>query len=235
MMKRWLCALLALAALALAPGALSEGGEGTIVQSSCNIVQSGDYYLVYCFAQVHNGSDQIICLDRGMLELRNGEQFVADEEVTQMWPYFVGPGEDGYLFDVVAFEPNEDGIVVPAVTGLEYYLQYMTVEAQYAGQGLACAPRIERDESDGSLYVVCELQNPTQTPAYDPSVAFALYTEGGAMIYAGGMTLQSVGVPAGGTTLARFAVDDVFVKQWESYGVTPARAQARAIFRNDAD
>lgn len=231
--RKWIGILLALAAVTLAPCALADD-EGVVVQSSCSIVQSGDYYLVYCYAQVHNQSDQIICLERGTFELRNGDQLVADEEITQMWPYFVEPGEDGYLFDVVAFEPNEDGVVVPAINGLEYFVQYMTVDAQYAGEKLQCAPRIEH-EPDGSLYVICELQNATQIPAYDPSVAFGLYTDSGAMIYANGMTLQNVGIPAGGTTLVRFRVDDVFVSQWNSYGVSVAQVQAKAIFRNDAD
>ena len=233
MMKRWLCAMLALMAVAFWSCALADD-EGVIVQSSCNIVQSGDYYLVYCYAQVHNQSDQIICLERGTLELRNGEQLVADAEVTQLWPYFVGPGEDGYLFDVVAFEPNEDGVVVPTVSGLDYFVEYMTVDAQYAGETLACESRIERDP-DGTMYVVCEMKNPTQIPAYDPTVAFGLYTESGAMLYADGMSLQSVGVPAGGSTLVRFTVDRVFVSQWDSYGVSPAQVHAKAIFRNDAD
>ena len=233
MMKRWLSVLLALMAIAFLPCALADD-EGVIVQSSCSIVQSGDYYLVYCYAQVHNQSDQIICLERGTLELRNGEQLVADAEVSQMWPYFIDPGEDGYLFDVVAFEPNEDGVVVPTITGLEYFVGYMPVEPQFAGKKLECASRIERDP-DGTLYVVCELHNPSQIPAYDPSVAFGLYTEGGAMIYAGGMTLQSIGVPAGGSTLVRFPIDKVFVSQWDSYGASPAQVQAGAIFRNDAD
>lgn len=231
--KRGICALLVLAALAAMPCALADD-EGMIVQSSCNIVQSGEYYLVYCYAQVHNQSDQVICLEQGTLELRNGEQLVADAEITQLWPYFIGPGEDGYLFDVVAFEPNEDGVVVPTVSGLEYFVQYMTVDVQYAGERLDCQPHIEHDP-DGTLYVVCEMRNPTDIPAYDPAVAFGLYTEGGAMIYADGMTLQSVGVPAGGSTLVRFVVDSVFVKQWESYGASPTQVRASAIFRNDAD
>ena len=48
-------AMLLALALALMTGvpALAQD-EGAIVQSSCNIVQSGEYVLVYCFAQVHN-------------------------------------------------------------------------------------------------------------------------------------------------------------------------------------
>ena len=56
-MKKWLAALLL--ALLLPTCALGDS-EGVIVQSSCNIVQSGNYYLAYCFAQVHNNASTVI-------------------------------------------------------------------------------------------------------------------------------------------------------------------------------
>ena len=65
-----------LAALALAltlPTCALGDSEGVIVQSSCNIVQSGDYYLAYCFAQVHNNASTVICLDQGPFDLQSGE------------------------------------------------------------------------------------------------------------------------------------------------------------------
>ena len=70
LMKKWLAALLL--ALLLPACALGDS-EGVIVQSSCNIVQSGNYYLAYCFAQVHNNASTVICLDRGTFDLQNGE------------------------------------------------------------------------------------------------------------------------------------------------------------------
>ena len=236
-MKKQLCALFALLLLlpVLALGETARTVEAPVTQSSCSIVQSGEYYLVYCFAQVYNPTDQVICLDSGMFELRNGDQLVAQQSVSQLWPYFLNPGEDGYLFDIVAFEPNEDGVVVPSLTGIEYFVNYMPVEAQYAGITLDCTARIERDELDGTLYIICELNNRTQTTAYNPSVAFGLYTDSNALLYADGMTLQNVGILAGGTTLARFPIDEVFLSQWESYNVTPTLVQAKAMFRNDSD
>ena len=206
-----------------------------VAQTACNIVRSGDYYLVYCYAQVHNQSGQILCLDEGHFELYNGDQLLATQSVTRLWPYFLSPGEDGYLFDVVAFEPNEDGSFVPSVSGLDYFVKYMPVDSQFAGMALPVSPSIERDASTGKLHVVCELSNPSAAPAYDPSVTFGLYLDSGAMLYADGVTLQNVGIPAGGTTLVRFPVDDTVAKQWESYGVTPARVQAKAIYRADSD
>ncbi len=71
--------------------------------------------------------------------------------------------------------------------------------------------------------------------AYDPTVAFGLYTGEGSMIYADGMTLRDVGIPAGGTVLVRFAIDSVFVSQWQGYGVVPAEARVSASFRADDD
>ena len=225
-----LCVLLCCAAA----GALADG-EGVVTQSSCSIVQSGEYYMVYCFAQVHNNSTDIICLETGSFDLHGGEQILATCEVSSLWPYFLNPGEDGYLFDIVAFEPDESGNpVVPAVTGIDYNIRYLTVNPEYGSYDISAVASIETDES-GAMYVVCELTNMSDIPAYDPTVAFGLYTGEGSMIYADGMTLRDVGIPAGGTVLTRFMIDSVFVSQWQGYGVVPAEARVSASFRADDD
>lgn len=125
-----------LAALALAltlPTCALGDSEGVIVQSSCNIVQSGDYYLAYCFAQVHNNASTVICLDQGTFDLQSGETLLSTSEVSQIWPYFLSPGEDGYLFDIVSFEPDENGNpVIPSITGISYNVTYLPVDNAYA-------------------------------------------------------------------------------------------------------
>ncbi|MDO5377604.1 MAG: hypothetical protein Q4G52_04635 [Clostridia bacterium] len=208
--------------------------EGSVTQYSCSIVQSGEYYLVYCFAQIHNDSNSVICLERGSFDLHSGEQLLATEEVSQLWPYFLAPGEDGYVFDIVSFEPGENGAVVPQVTAISYTIEYMTVGEQTVSRDLSCVSRVEEDVYGGTV-VICELTNNTDDVAYDPTVAFGLYTDEGAMIYADGVTLKDVGIPAGGTTLVRFRIDEVFVKQWEGYGVKPAEARVNASFGTDDD
>ena len=208
--------------------------EGVVVGSSCNIVQSGEYYLVYFYAQVHNNSNEIICLESGTFELHSGEQILASQPVTQLWPYFINPGEDGYVFDVVAFEPGENGAVVPSVTDILYDIQYMTVDTQYASRDLSAVAELERTQ-EGGLTVVCHITNGTDTDAYDPTIAFGLYAENGGMLYADGTTLQNVGIPAGGTLLMRFPVDEDFVAQWDTYGMSAAEARVSAAFRNDED
>lgn len=85
------------------------------------------------------------------------------------------------------------------------------------------------------MSVVCRLTNSTDMDAYNPTVALGLYTDDGTMVYADGTTLQDVGIPAGGTVLVRFDVDDVFVKQWQSYGAMPTQANTNASFRKDED
>lgn len=233
-MKRMMTLVLALLLCAACMAGMAED-VGVVAQTSCNIVQSGDYYLVYCFAQVHNNTDEVICLDEGMLTLMNGEQLLATSDVAQLWPYFLSPGEDGYLFDIVAFEPNEDGVVVPTVTSLSYDIRYMTIEPEFASIALEAGARIEIDEASGEMTVVCQITNATQEDAFDPTIAIGLYTEGGSMIYADGMTLQGVGVPAGQTVLTRFEVDKLFVEQWHSYNAAPVEARVKASYRNDAD
>ena len=55
------------------------------------------------------------------------------------------------------------------------------------------------------------------------------------MIYADGMTLTGVGIPAGGTVLTRFEVDEAFVSQWTGYGVVPTQVHVNASFRAESD
>ncbi len=231
-MKKWFAALLL--ALLLPACALGDS-EGVIVQSSCNIVQSGNYYLAYCFAQVHNNASTVICLDRGTFDLQSGETLLSTSEVAQIWPYFLNPGEDGYLFDIVSFEPDENGNpVVPSITGISYNLTYLPVDAAFANYDLSAVSEIVRDAS-GDMSVICRLTNSTEMDAYNPTVAIGLYTDSGAMLYSDGTTLQDVGIPAGGTVLVRFDVDEAFVAQWQSYGAMPTQVHTNAAFRHDED
>ena len=234
-MKKML-ALLMLAAMLLSASAGLADAEGVIVQSSCNIMPSGEYVLVYTFAQVHNNSDEIICLDQGSFELHSGEQMLASQRVTRMWPYFLNPGEDGYFFDIVSFEPDEDGAaMMPNVTAIDYNITYMTVASEFASSDLSAVSELKMDEEQGSMRVLCEITNTTDVAAFDPVVSFGLYTDAGQMIYADGLTLTGVGIPAGGTVLARFDVDAAFVSQWKSAGAVPTQAHVTASFRVESD
>ena len=85
------------------------------------------------------------------------------------------------------------------------------------------------------MVVLCEITNMGDVTAFDPVVCFGLYTDAGQMIYADGMTLSGVGIPAGGTVLARFAVEEAFVEQWKAYGAVPTQVQASASFRSESD
>lgn len=228
-----LCSLLAL--LLGAASSLADD-QGVIVQSSCNILPSGKYTLVYTFAQVHNNSEEIICLDQGTFELHSGEQILSTQKVTRMWPYFLNPGEDGYFFDIVSFEPGEDGeAVTPSVTAIDYNVTYMSVASAFASQDLSAVSRIIESDAQGGLTVLCEITNTTEMDAFDPVVSFGLYTDADQMIYADGMTLTGVGIPAGGTVLTRFAVDEAFVSQWTGYGVAPTQVHVNASFRAESD
>lgn len=235
-MKKMIAVFAALAILLLcATGSLADA-EGVIVQSSCNILQSGEYYLVYTFAQVHNNSDSIICMDQGSFELHSGEQLLASQRVSGLWPYFLNPGEDGYLYDIVSFEPDENGMpVVPNVTAIDYNITYMTVDPAYGSKDLSAVSELAIDPLDESMYVVCEITNTTDEIAYDPTVCFGLYTDSEQMIYADGTTLKDVGIPAGGTVMVRFAVEEAFVSQWRDHGVVPTQAHINASFRADSD
>ena len=234
-MKKAAAALiLALLVLFAAVPVLGDS-EGVVVQKSCNIVQSGQYYLAYCFAQIHNNSSTVICLENGTFDLQNGETILSTSEISQIWPYFVGPDEDGYLFDIVSFEPDENGNpVLPTITDISYDIHYMAVDAAYASKDLEAVSTIETDAA-GDVYVICRLTNGTDVDAYDPTVAFGLYTDTNKLVYADGTTLKDVGIPAGGTVLVRFDIDSAFIGQWKSYNAMPTQAMVSAAFRNDED
>jgi len=233
-MRKWLCGALAALVMVLAFAFALADSEGVVVQSSCSVVSSGEYHLVYCYAQIHNNSSEIICLENGTFELHGGEQILATQEVAQIWPYFINPGEDGYVFDMVAFEPDENGNpVVPQITGLTYDIAYMTVEPQYAALDLSAVATIKQDA--GGMTVECAITNGNDEDAYDPTVAFGLYTDGGALVYADGMTLRNVGLPAGETMLIRFPIDDAISEQWHVYGANITGAHVNASFASGSD
>lgn len=227
-MKKMLAIVLLMVLWAL-PMAAARGEEGTIVQSSCSIVQSGEHYLAYCFAQVHNHTDQVLCLDEGMFRLKGGEETIAADEVSSLWPQFVAPGADGYLFDIVQFDS------MPQVTGLEYDIQYLTISPAYAGEAMQTNAHVELDDESGALSVVCELINSGDTDAYNPMLAIGLYTDAGQLIYADGRNLKDVGVPAGGRLLVRFDVEYMLWEQWSSYGAVPTLVRAEAMYRTGSD
>jgi len=136
---------------------------------------------------------------------------------------------------VVAFEPDENGQpVVPQVTGLEYIIQYMTVEDEFSSLDLSVTSEIERD-ARGGMTVVCTVANTTDMDAWNPTVAFGLYTDAGAMVYADGLTLFNVGIPAGETLNVRFDVDEEISDQWNTYGANVTDVRAMGSFRDGTD
>ena len=79
-------------------------------------------------------------------------------------------GEDGYYFDMVSFEPGEDGqSVVPAVSGIDYNVVYTTMDESYASCDLSAVSTVEQDEA-GHIAVLCELTNIDGTMARLPGV-----------------------------------------------------------------
>lgn len=226
-MKRWIAAVLVM--LLFAVPAMAEEEMGTIVQSSCSIVQDGEYYLAYCFAKIRNNTDQVLCLDEGTFYLVNGDEEIASEEVSQLWPYFLAPGTEGYLFDIVPFEE------MPQITGIDYDLRYLDIHSAYAGTTLKTQGHVELDEDRNALSVLCEVVNPSDTDAYDPTVVMGLYTDAGQLVYCDGRNLKDVGIAANGKLMVRFYVEPMLVEQWMNYGALPTQVQSSAMFRTGSD
>ena len=148
---------------------------------------------------------------------------------SQLWPYFVAPGADGYLFDIVPFDQ------MPQVTGLRYDIRYLEINPAYAGLPLETAARVELDDNSGLMSVVCEVVNGNSVDAYDPTIVVGLYTDAGQLLYCDGRNLKDVGVPAGEKLLVRFAVEPTLIEQWTGYGALPTQVQASAMFRTGSD
>ncbi len=236
MTKKVLCAAIcALLMLMSGAGALADEGLGMVVQSSCNIVPGSEYDLVYTFAQVHNQSSQTICLDTGEYHLADGEQLLLSGDVSRLWPNTLAPGADGYLFDVIVYEREAGDTAAPNITNLSYNLNFMTLDEAYAGRALNTQARLETAQDGESITVVCAVENATDADVFDPMIAFGLYIEGGQMVYAGGTTLENVGIPAGDTVLMRFDVEPEIVEQWRGYGAMPTAVQASALYHVDVD
>ena len=185
---RFAAALLLLTALVM-PCRADEGA--TVVQSSCSIMEAENSVILYCYAQVYNGTGNVVCMEEGQFELRSGDDILATGSVEQMTPYFLRPGEEGYLYDAVVLDS--------------------------AGE-----------EEDGSLAVLLHLSNPHKEEAWSPTMAFGLYTEGGALLYCDGRTLENVGIPSGGEMTVRFDVSRSFAERWAEYGADPAEVRATA-------
>lgn len=234
-MRKWVTGIFAALLMLVFSSFSLADSEGTIVQSSCSVVPSGDYYLVYCYAQVHNNTNQIIGLEQGTFDLYSGDNILATQDVAQIWPGMIGPGEDGYIFDVVAFEPDENGQpVIPQVTNIAFNILYMATDVEFASVPMTASAEIKRDQY-GGITVETTIANETEMTAYNPTVTFGLYTDGGAMVYADGMNLRNVGVPAGESLILRFQIDDEIADQWNSYGANITQVQVNASFRDGTD
>lgn len=222
--------------LCLCLGAWSTAGaELNVVQTACNILTFDDECHVYCCAQVHNDSDYLAGMEQGLFRLISGDTVLAEENVERLWPYFVDANGDGYLFQTVIFYPDEDGnLEIPSITGLSYQLASMTVPVSAANETLLAEAEIERTETGGYV-LICKLQNTDSETAWNPLVTYGLYTSGGSMLYADGLSLENTGIGSGSTLELRFAVNAQIVKQWVSYGVEPTEVRVQGFYRRDSD
>ena len=223
-MKRRIIAL-ALLALAAALPVLADPGAN-VIQSSCSIMEADNSFIVYCYAQVYNGTSNVVCMEKGSFELRSGDDMLVSGSVEQMTPYFLKPGESGYLYDAAVLDRAE-GEGVPSITGLSYNINYYTVDDAFANRDLVVTGEQQR-EPDGSLAVLLRVQNPLEEEAWSPTLAGGLYTEGGALLYCDGRTLENVGIPAGGEMTVRFDISKLFAERWAEYGADPAQVKATA-------
>ncbi len=216
------------AALLLAGTACADGGM--VAQSSCSVLDTEGGHLVTCYAEVVNVSGDVICLEEGTYDLLSGDEVLAAGQVQPIMPYFLAPGERGYLCDAALVE-NE---TMPPITALRYDVEYLTIDGRYAPTALLCTPeRMERE--DGGLTVELLLRNETDETAWSPAVSYGLYSGSGALLYADGRTLDGTGIPPGGSLRVRFTVLGALLERWDGFGAPPEEIHASACFGGDED
>ena len=223
-MKRRILAAMLLMLVAALPVPADEGAS--VIQSSCSIMEADNSFIVYCYAQVYNSTRNVVCMEEGSFELRSGDEILVTGSVEQMTPYFLKPGETAYLYDAAVMDWTE-GEGIPYITGLSYNITYYTVDDAFANRDLVVTGEQQR-EPDGALAVLLRVQNPLEEEAWNPTLAFGLFTEGGALLYCDGRTLENVGIPAGGEVTVRFDVSRLFTERWAEYGADPAPIRAIA-------
>ena len=211
------------------------GAELNVVQTACNILVYSDECQIYCCAQVHNDSDRLAGMEHGLFRLLSGDVVIAEENVERLWPYFVDANGDGYIFQTVTFYPDEDGnLEIPSITGLNFQLSSMTMPVSVANETLVADAEIEKTQTGGYV-LICRLQNTDDETAWNPLVTYGLYTSGGSLLYADGLSLENTGISSGSTLELRFTVNAQIVKQWFSYGVEPAEVRVQGFYRRDSD
>lgn len=221
--------------LCLAAICLGALADLSVVQTSCNILVYGDECRVYCCAQVHNDSNGLTGMESGVFQLMNGDEVIAEESVDRLWPYFLDPGKDGYIFGSSVFYPDENGnLEVPTITGLVYQLIPMDVPVATENHRLEASMQIEKTQA-GGYELICELTNMEEETAWNPLVSYGLYTSGGSMLYADGITLNGLGIRSGSTIELQFTVNAQIVSQWAGYGVEPAEVRVMGYYRKDSD
>ncbi|MBR1709378.1 MAG: hypothetical protein IJ719_11180 [Clostridia bacterium] len=231
-MKRFLAVL---AAFLMVSFMASAEDTIRVVQTACNILVYGDECQVFCCAQVHNDTNRILGIESGTVRLLYEDTVVAEEEVERLWPYFLDPGGDGYLFQLIRFLPDAQGNpVIPAITGVIYDLNTMNVPATMQNQMLESTLEIERTQNGGYAIVV-SAKNAGEETVWDTMITYGLYTSGGSLLYADGESFDQMGISPGSQLEKRFSINSQIVAQWENYGVEPAEFRVFAYYRSDTD
>ncbi len=217
------------------PGLCHAQEDLTVVQSSCMVLVGETETRVQCFAQLHNNTDKVVYMGEGFLELFNDQTVIADKVVARIWPEFINPGEDGYVFDEVPFEPDADGQpFIPNVTGITYHMDTYLASRDYSNLPLDVSAVLE-DDTDGRLTVRFTIVNRGKEDAWNPTLAFGLYTDGGSLIFTGGTGFEDICIPSGSTIEKKYYVGSDLINKWNEYGAKPAEVHVTCCYRNDTD
>ena len=235
-MGKKIAALVLLIGILTACCGLAQAEEAlSVSQTACSIIETEGVYLIYSYAQVHNNSDQVVCLAQGTYELTAGGESLGVYEVEEIWPDFLSPDADGYLSNLLIYDPEEqENGDAPAITGLTYDLETMSVSTDLQNYDLEVTAEFA-EISSGDISVQCRIKNTTEEDAWNPIVVYGLYTSGGSLVYCEGKMLDNIALPAGSEIITTFTVSGTQGGQWKSYGAFPTEIKALASYRIDTD
>ena len=184
-MKRLFALMLALALLAIALPAFTEGAEGpalTVTQENFHVYGTKTIYC-YLYARVDNNTDVPLKLDTGAMNAYDADGNVVGSS-TSMWRYaeYLQPGEHTYVY----FNPRIEGVETPDQV-VKYDLEINSRED--SRKTTFCLPEVtvfEDDVAEGSWsndYITSTVTNDADQNVFDLTIVRALLDDKGNIMY----------------------------------------------------
>jgi hypothetical protein len=202
-------------------------GDLTVNMDNMLAYDSYGYATVEVYAEIENTGDRDIEFSSGVVELFDADgNTVASTDYLYSYPPVLAPGDKGYASAVLYME---EGIAAADIA--DYSITVL---------GKNATTQVIRYESEGTYladveeqywtydYVVAEIKNETDDPAYNFYCAYVIKDEAGDVLHFTYTSAYDVGIPAGGSILMRLTVPDYVIERFAEQGVSPATVETFA-------